>query len=71
MSRISAMPITPTGKQEGILKELSNSRTVGTSLVIRSKIVLVASSKNSNNQIERELKRGKNTVIRYEPPHYP
>jgi transposase len=52
-------------KQGRILTELSNSRTVGSSLAIRSKIVLMASSGNSNNQIERELKLGKNTVKRW------
>ena len=62
MPKIDAMAIMLTEKQRGILTEYSNSRTVGLSLVMRSRIVLMASVGNSNNQIERELKIGKNTV---------
>ena len=60
-----AMPIILSERQYGILTEFSVSKTIGSSVVIRSKIVLMATSGKSNNQIERELKLGKNTVKRW------
>jgi len=65
MLKIVATSIILSEKQERILTEFTNSRTVGLSLVSRSKIVLMASCGNSNNRIERELNLGKNTVKRW------
>ena len=65
MPKKTATPITLSERQAQILTEFSKSRTFGTSLVMRSKIVLSAANGKSNNEIEREEKLDKNTVKRW------
>jgi putative transposase len=65
MPKQTATPITLSQKQERILTEFSNSKTLGTNLNNRSKIVLLAAAVMSNNEIERQLKFDANTIKRW------
>jgi len=65
MPRQVAVQITLSERQSRILEEFSNSRTLGTNLNTRSKIVLLAADNISNNEIERQLRVDANTVKRW------
>lgn len=57
-----AAKVIITEKQQAILQELANSRTVSVALAQRSKIILLAFDGLDNEQIEAEIGLGHDQV---------